>query len=100
MQSRRDGQAHSFFSFIYKRLLSIFDAPDIVFPDGGPRRGLCLTGLRVLEVYHRLVEMTETEEEMCWPLKLESLGSGGAAGFRFALILGFLDLCRQHSGTG
>ena len=42
-----------FFSFIYKCLLSIFDAPGVVFPDGGPRRGLCLAGLMVLEVYHR-----------------------------------------------
>ena len=45
-----------FFPFIYKCLLSIFDAPGIVFPDGGPRRGLCLAGLMVLEVYHRLAE--------------------------------------------
>lgn len=89
-----------FFSFIYKCLLSIFDAPGVVFPDGGPRRGLCLAGLMVLEVYHRLVEITETEEEMCQLLKLEYLGSGVAAGFRFALIQGFLDLCGQHSGTG
>ena len=42
----------------------------------------------------------ETEEEVCWVLKLEYLGSGVAAGFRFALIQGFLNLCRQHSGTG
>lgn len=55
MQSRRDGQAHSFFSFIYKCLLSIFDAPDTVFPGGGPRTGLSLTDLWVIEVYHRLV---------------------------------------------
>lgn len=100
MQCRRDEQVHSIFAFIYKCLLSIFDAPGIVFPDGGPRRGLSLTGLRVLQVYHRLVEMTETEEEVCWVLKLEYLGSGVAAGFRFALIQGFLNLCRQHSGTG
>lgn len=33
-----------------------------------------------------LVEMTETEEEVCWLLKLEYLGSGVAASFRFALI--------------
>lgn len=56
---------------MHKYLLSIYYAPDTVFPGGGLRVGLGLIGLWIIETHHKPVEIGL---EMHWLMKQDPLG--------------------------